>query len=276
MPTAIYALCHPVSLDVRYIGKTINAKLRLRQHIHNADKDSLCHYPLYRWITKIKKEGLLPVIKVLAIVPDDLYALYERIYIKHYRSITRNLLNITDGGQGQAGRQFSEETRRKIATKARGRRMTNETREKISRSRLGQKQSTEVAQRSREHLAKHEHKRIEAVRKANMGKPMSEEAKAKSSASQKNKPRWTEEQKRQMSIDRKGRRHRPESIEKMKGNKNAQSLQTAEGRAKMTKIMTSRSPEIYEKITEKNKGKKRTLEQRERMSQAQKLWRAGK
>ena len=45
--------------------------------------------------------------------------------------------------------------------------------------------------------------------------------KEKISATQKGKPRWTEEQKKQMSIDRKGRRHKPETIAKFLGRKSA-------------------------------------------------------
>ena len=44
------------------------------------------------------------------------------------------------------------------------------------------------------------------------GIPRSEEVKLKCSLAQKGKPRWTEEQRKQMSIDRKGRKHNPETI----------------------------------------------------------------
>jgi group I intron endonuclease len=43
----------------------------------------------------------------------------------------------------------------------------------------------------------------------------------KISSAQKGKPRWTEEQKRQMSIDRKGRKHSPETISKFLNRKSS-------------------------------------------------------
>jgi len=45
--------------------------------------------------------------------------------------------------------------------------------------------------------------------------------KQKISLAQKGKPRWTEEQKKQMSIQRKGRKHSPETIEKFIGRKSS-------------------------------------------------------
>jgi len=48
------------------------------------------------------------------------------------------------------------------------------------------------------------------------GEHRSEEVKKKISLAQKGKTRWTEEQRKQMSIDRKGRKHSPETIKKFK------------------------------------------------------------
>ena len=45
--------------------------------------------------------------------------------------------------------------------------------------------------------------------------------KEKISRTQKGKPRWTEEQRKQMSISRKGRKHTPETIAKFMGRKSA-------------------------------------------------------
>lgn len=45
--------------------------------------------------------------------------------------------------------------------------------------------------------------------------------KEKISRSQRGKPRWTEEQRRQMSIDRKGRKHKPDTIAKFMNRKSS-------------------------------------------------------
>ena len=53
------------------------------------------------------------------------------------------------------------------------------------------------------------------------GIPRSDEVKLKCSLAQKGKPRWTEEQRKQMSIDRRGRTHKPETIAKFMRRKSS-------------------------------------------------------
>lgn len=53
------------------------------------------------------------------------------------------------------------------------------------------------------------------------GEVRSEEVRRKISLSQKGKSRWTMEQRKQMSIDRKGRKHKPETIKKFLGRKSS-------------------------------------------------------
>lgn len=63
--------------------------------------------------------------------------------------------------------------------------------------------------------------RKDAVCPVAVGERRSESVKLKISMSQKGKPRWTEEQKKQMSIDRKGRKHSTETLEKFKNRKSS-------------------------------------------------------
>jgi group I intron endonuclease len=53
------------------------------------------------------------------------------------------------------------------------------------------------------------------------GIPRSDEVKLKCSLAQRGKSRWTEEQRKQMSIDRKGRKHKPETIAKFLNRKSS-------------------------------------------------------
>ena len=53
------------------------------------------------------------------------------------------------------------------------------------------------------------------------GIPRTNDIKWKISMAQKGKPRWTEEQKKQMSIDRKGKKHKPETIAKFLNRKSS-------------------------------------------------------
>ena len=60
----IYALLEPITLEVRYIGKTINPNNRLRGHINETK-----YYDHYRsrWIKKLLSENKEPIFKILKI-----------------------------------------------------------------------------------------------------------------------------------------------------------------------------------------------------------------
>jgi hypothetical protein len=89
--TYIYALIDPRDLEVRYIGKTIDPKNRLRAHIfpHNDTKDRNIKMI---WTEELKALGLRPIMSMLCSCPTDQSELYEYRYIKLF-NYNNQLLN---------------------------------------------------------------------------------------------------------------------------------------------------------------------------------------
>lgn len=113
----IYALVHPDTLEVRYIGKAKDCATRLRGHIKDARRSEL---PLYRWWRKLEREVGHPPSMVRLGEGDGAE---EVVWIARLRSEGARLLNITAGGAGGAtmtGRKHSPETREKIGAAQRG------------------------------------------------------------------------------------------------------------------------------------------------------------
>ena len=96
----IYALLDPRDNEVRYIGKTINPKRRLSEHL--ADSKREYNYRAM-WIKSLLKENLNPLIKFLKICPLSDFVKYETEYIKLYKN--GKLTNSDETGQGSIGRR---------------------------------------------------------------------------------------------------------------------------------------------------------------------------
>lgn len=112
--TYIYCLKHPETGEIRYIGKTVKLlKDRLHNHIYEATKR---YKPNYRcnWINSLVKKGLKPFIEEIDKCTWEESANLEIYYIKYYKSIGCNLVNLTDGGEGILGLKFSKERINKL------------------------------------------------------------------------------------------------------------------------------------------------------------------
>lgn len=89
----VYGLCDPVSHQVRYIGKTVDLKSRIRRY-----RSGRHHSPhLKNWIASLGRKGQWPEVKVLE---TCLFGLgdAEKHWIKHGRERGWDLINATDGG----------------------------------------------------------------------------------------------------------------------------------------------------------------------------------
>jgi group I intron endonuclease len=97
MPILIYTLEHPLTGEIRYVGKTKNLlKYRLTLHLTSKDRG-------YRsnWVKKLKAQGLKPIIQELALVEDhEDWRDIERYWIVQLKAWGFRLTNLTHGGDG--------------------------------------------------------------------------------------------------------------------------------------------------------------------------------
>lgn len=170
----IYALVDPETDQIRYVGFTsCRPGKRLNQHCCTK-RDPNTHKS--NWIKSLLSRGLRPVIRTLETGVGD-WAACEKKWITQLRAEGHPLTNLSDGGEGTVGCQFSEERKRKISIAHRGRIISQEQREKISKALMGRKRDPEV------------HARIIAKMK---GRKVSEETRRKISIANKGKIRTPE------------------------------------------------------------------------------------
>lgn len=112
----IYALCDPVSGEVRYIGKANDARARLRTHQRDARRRDT---PVYRWMRKLTTADQLPQLRVLAVTDD--WRDEERRQIAAHREAGARLLNVADGGDEPFCPPEVRRANGPLAAKARGR-----------------------------------------------------------------------------------------------------------------------------------------------------------
>lgn len=125
----IYTLEDPRTDEVRYVGKTINPKDRLRHHISKARTSKSPKEHSKRWIKSLLNENLLPKMKILLLVESKEWEFYEIECIKLFS----NLTNMTEGGQSVWWSKLSEEERKtfkkKMSVVNKQRIISDETRE---------------------------------------------------------------------------------------------------------------------------------------------------
>ena len=129
-----------------YIGKTVHAKLRFRQHKNARGQCRAIH-------NAIRKYGWENFLKVIVEVFDDdasdaFMSEREIYWINHHETKSPSGYNLTDGGEGNRGfihseeslakmrkshRNRSAETRAKLSEAAKNRTVSAETREKHGR-----------------------------------------------------------------------------------------------------------------------------------------------
>lgn len=102
-PTTIYALCHPETYEVRYIGKTVDLLGRYSNHCC-FEGGSGPH--ANAWVKSFRP--LKPIMIELETVEDD-WIEAEMFWIAYMRSLGARLTNHTLGGEGALGFKHSPE-----------------------------------------------------------------------------------------------------------------------------------------------------------------------
>lgn len=105
----IYALVHPETKEVRYVGATTKKpERRYKDHFLIARHKRKT--PVQNWILKLEKFSLRPEQIVIEEVEDSRCADRERYWIQKYRNLGYRLLNVGEGGEGikQEGSNISK------------------------------------------------------------------------------------------------------------------------------------------------------------------------
>lgn len=97
----------------RYIGKSSSGMKRPKAHGRSSTLKVESHFPVHRWIEKLRRLGHEYQILVLEETTKDQLAEAECEWIAEARRQGVDLLNLTDGGEGALGYKQSMETRRK-------------------------------------------------------------------------------------------------------------------------------------------------------------------
>lgn len=104
----IYCLINLIN-GKKYVGKTVN-KLKKRIWVHKCNKNSY----IGRAIQKYGWENF--AVEILEECTAEELSEREIFWIKTLNTKSPSGYNLTDGGEGSLGREYSEETRTKIAT----------------------------------------------------------------------------------------------------------------------------------------------------------------
>jgi group I intron endonuclease len=148
--TYIYTLSHPITKEVRYVGKTINIKRRYYDHLY---RDGNTHK--HHWVKSLLAEGLKPIMTIIEECPDN-WEEREIFWITQFD----NLTNLTKGGEKYEvteelrekfrllntgnknpnfGKKASKETKDKLSTVHKGKSIGNEQKNKVRNSLAGTK-----------------------------------------------------------------------------------------------------------------------------------------
>ena len=129
----IYTLAHPITGEIRYVGKTCRYEKRKTEHLYEGNRTRKSN-----WIKSLRNLGLKPVMEPLEIIEnsnDEDWQDVERFWIDNLRFLGCNLTNLDSGGR--RGKCQSEETRRKIGNAHKGRVRSLESRRKQGLARRG-------------------------------------------------------------------------------------------------------------------------------------------
>ena len=194
----IYALVDPRTREVRYVGKSVYPRKRLRAHVAAGDLAS--ENARDRWIGGLRFFDLAPELLLLEEAED--WGEAERRWVALFRAIGCRLANATDGGEtwvDRTGAKHSPETCAKISASQLGRKLSPETRAKMRAASLGKPKTPEHAAR---------------IAIAQRGKTILPEQRAKTSATLRGR-KHTPETRAKMSAAKLGRKLSPEHVAKI-------------------------------------------------------------
>lgn len=134
MKIYIYTLSHPVTNEIKYVGKTNSIKRRLQGHIDYARNPKKKRRYISYWILKLLKEDLRPILTVLEECNDTNWIEREKYWINFYKNQGCKLCNLTEGGEGTHGYEYPKYLRELRKNARIGYSTPEETKNKIAKS----------------------------------------------------------------------------------------------------------------------------------------------
>ena len=162
----IYTLEDPVTLQIKYVGKTTNT-LERRLSCHIQDRKRFSH-KCANWIKSLIRQNKKPIIKLVDTVSIEDSNFYEIYWINQFKVWGFELKNETLGGDGASlglprskeakfktsatlkqkydNKEivFTEKRRQLISNRLKGRKLKEKTKELLRLANLGKKQSSET------------------------------------------------------------------------------------------------------------------------------------
>ncbi len=172
----IYTLEHPITGEIRYVGKTFDLRQRLYDHICTTKRNS----KKIAWVKSLKAQGLKPkleIIETLVNVEDWEWEQAEQFWIESLRFYGCRLTNMESGGR--SGKRMSKESIAKRIAATKPRIMSEE--ERLNRSEKQKANFTPEVRARMLHYAKtnrHTDEAKKAISESKIGKPRSESERA--------------------------------------------------------------------------------------------------
>lgn len=146
LPIFIYALTDPNTCEIRYVGKAVRPKERLRGHINHVEPTHKS-----RWIQSLTREGKEPGLRILESLPaGSSWQERERFWIAEGKRLGWPLTNETSGGDGV--QDLSPEAKAKMLKTWTGRKHKPESLEKIGKASKGRTHTPEYKEYMREKM----------------------------------------------------------------------------------------------------------------------------
>lgn len=132
----IYTLEHPITGEIRYVGKTVNPQKRKADHNSKAVQ-LLNQRHLSRWILSLLNQGLKPKMIIIDSIQSNNWEWLEQYWISQFRVWGFNLCNHAIGGNSNSGYKMSAEFCKKQSDLKKGRKLSESQKKLISQRNIG-------------------------------------------------------------------------------------------------------------------------------------------
>jgi hypothetical protein len=131
----IYTLSDPITLQIRYVGKTNAPRIRFVEHLRESTSSNKRKSD---WISYLQVRGLLPILDVVeehTLLDTRAWKHSERFWIQNLKGLGCDLLNVRKGGENDGF--YDEEVKLHLSRIRKGRKGTPESKAKRIATRRG-------------------------------------------------------------------------------------------------------------------------------------------